>query len=58
MDKAAAIALASSNTARLFGLNIAVGDEDLIATIGGDLLSFEGKPTAVISPRRSAVDIF
>ena len=58
MDKASAFAIASSNTASLFGLDIAVGDMDLVATIGGDLLSFEGKPTAIISPRRATVDTF
>ena len=58
VDKASALALVSSNTASLFGLDIAVGDMDLVATMSGDLLSFEGKPAAVISPRRSTVDIF
>ncbi|KAH9831128.1 uncharacterized protein C8Q71DRAFT_305682 [Rhodofomes roseus] len=58
VDKASAIAIASSNVVRLLGLQIAFGDEDLVATIGGDLLSFEGKVAAVISPRRGSVDIF
>jgi len=31
---------------------------DLVATVGGDLLSFEGKVAAVISPRRKVVDLF
>ncbi|KZT66550.1 carbohydrate esterase family 9 protein [Daedalea quercina L-15889] len=58
VDKASAAALVSSNAAKLLGLNIPSGDEDLVATVGGDLLSFEGKVMAVISPRRGTVDIF
>ena len=33
-------------------------DGDLVATTGGDLLSFEGKVVAIISPRRGKVDFF
>ena len=31
---------------------------DLVATEGGDLLEMSGKVVAVISPRRSRVDLF
>ncbi|KAH9892482.1 hypothetical protein C8Q73DRAFT_732800 [Cubamyces lactineus] len=58
LSKPKALALASVNVERLLGLEIDPEDRDLVATVGGDLLDFEGKVAAVISPRQGAVDIF
>lgn len=58
LSKASAFALASSNVEELLGLKVMPGEEDLVATAGGDLLGFEGKVVAVISPRRGIVDLF
>ncbi|KAI0645593.1 hypothetical protein C8Q79DRAFT_1010536 [Trametes meyenii] len=58
LDKAGAFALASVNVERLLGLRVDPNEQDLVATVGGDLLDFEGKVVAVISPRQEVVDIF
>ncbi|KAI0329713.1 hypothetical protein GY45DRAFT_1361902 [Cubamyces sp. BRFM 1775] len=58
LSKHKALALASVNVERLLGIEIDPEDRDLVATVGGDLLDFEGKVVAVISPRQGAVDIF
>lgn len=58
LTKASALAIASSNIERLLGLDLDPYDGDLVATTGGDLLSFEGKVAAIISPRRGRVDFF
>lgn len=50
--------MASSNVERLLGVPVDPYNSDLVATAGGDLLSFEGKVVAVISPRRGRVDFF
>lgn len=43
--------MASSNIQSLLGVHVEDGDGDLVATRGGDLLSFQSKVVAVISPR-------
>ncbi|CCM03593.1 uncharacterized protein FIBRA_05730 [Fibroporia radiculosa] len=48
--KADAFALASSNIEDLLGVKTIPGEEDLVATTGGDLLGFEGKVTARGNP--------
>ena len=48
--------MASINVANLLGVRLSPYDVDLVATSGGDLLGFEGKVVAVISPRRGRVD--
>ncbi|KAF8274395.1 carbohydrate esterase family 9 protein [Lactarius quietus] len=58
ISKPEAIALASTNLQKLLGGNRQKGTTDLVATQGGDLLSFESKLVAVISPVRGSVDIF
>ncbi|CDO74447.1 hypothetical protein BN946_scf184979.g2 [Trametes cinnabarina] len=58
LSKADAFALASSNVETLLGLETDPAEQDLVATVGGDLLDFEGKVVAVISPRQGVVDIF
>ncbi|KAI0705003.1 hypothetical protein C8T65DRAFT_718924 [Cerioporus squamosus] len=58
LDKAATLALASVNVEKLLGLELAGEEQDLVATAGGDLLDYEGKVIAVISPRRGLVDVF
>ncbi|THG99926.1 hypothetical protein EW026_g2506 [Hermanssonia centrifuga] len=58
LSKASALALASSNVEKLLGVEIDPYESDLVATSGGDLLSFEGKVVAVISPRKGRVDLF
>ena len=58
LGKGGAFALATINLAKLLGLEYGRGLQDLVATAGGDLLDYEGKVIAVISPRREIVDIF
>ena len=53
-----ALAMVSTNIEKLLGVHVTPYDSDLVATSGGDLLSFEGKVIAVISPRRAKVDFF
>ncbi|KAH8080279.1 carbohydrate esterase family 9 protein [Cristinia sonorae] len=53
-----ALALASVNVEALLGLTSNEAEADLVATQGGDLLGFEGKVVAVISPSRGIVDLF
>ncbi|KXN85387.1 hypothetical protein AN958_11487 [Leucoagaricus sp. SymC.cos] len=50
-----ALALASTNIEKL--LDLRNGNSDLVAVAHGDFLSFEGKPTAIISESRSTVDL-
>ncbi|EIW83128.1 hypothetical protein CONPUDRAFT_164126 [Coniophora puteana RWD-64-598 SS2] len=57
IDFADALTMASVNVETLLGVRQNPADTDLVATSGGDLLSFEGKVVAVISPRRGLVDI-
>ncbi|KAG6911111.1 hypothetical protein DXG01_003851 [Tephrocybe rancida] len=56
LSKAEALALGSVNLEILLGLD--TGNSDLVATKGGDLLGFEGKVIAVISPNQGKVDLF
>ncbi|KAI0038899.1 carbohydrate esterase family 9 protein [Auriscalpium vulgare] len=60
ISKLEALALASTNLEKLLGgtAEVALGMPDLVATAGGDLLSFESKVVGVISARRQAVDLF
>ncbi|KAI0743926.1 hypothetical protein C8Q80DRAFT_1184079 [Daedaleopsis nitida] len=58
LDKASAFGLASVNVEKLLGIELDPREHDIVATIGGDLLDYEGKVVAVISPRRRLVDIF
>ncbi|KAJ2974885.1 hypothetical protein NUW54_g11822 [Trametes sanguinea] len=58
LSKADAFNLVSSNVEKLLGLEADRTERDLVATVGGDLLDFEGKVVAVISPRQGVVDIF
>jgi hypothetical protein len=50
------LALATTNLEQL--LNLPAEDFDLVAYSGGSWFSQESKPVAVISPRRSIVDLF
>ncbi|KAG5639405.1 hypothetical protein H0H81_002937 [Sphagnurus paluster] len=56
LSKSEALALASTNLEILLGLN--TENSDLVATQGGDLISFEGKVISVVSPGRGVVDLF
>ena len=58
LKKASAFALAGSNVQKLLGLHVSPWEEDLVVTAGGDLLGFEGKVVAIVSPRRRTVDLF
>ena len=58
LSKASAFALASANVEKLLGLDLLPGEHDIVATMGGDLLDYDGKVIAVISPRRRVVDVF
>ncbi|KAA1473973.1 carbohydrate esterase family 9 protein [Dentipellis sp. KUC8613] len=58
ISKPAALALASTNLEKLLGGEVEIeGLSELVATEGGDLLQFESKVVAVISPRRRLVDL-
>ncbi|KAH7908470.1 hypothetical protein BJ138DRAFT_352435 [Hygrophoropsis aurantiaca] len=57
ISKSDALAMASSNIEQLLGVQSDPAYGDLVATSGGELLSFEGKVVAVISSRRGSVDI-
>ncbi|KAH8080280.1 composite domain of metallo-dependent hydrolase [Cristinia sonorae] len=57
ISPAEALALASVNIETLLGVKRNPVLADLVATDGGDLLGFEGKVVAVISPSRGVVDI-
>jgi len=52
-----ALAMASTNVEKLLGVTEHAANTDLVATRGGDLLSFESKVVATISPRRGLVDL-
>ncbi|KAI9463526.1 carbohydrate esterase family 9 protein [Lactarius psammicola] len=58
ISKPEAIALASTNLKKLLSGNGNEGATDLVATQGGDLLSFESKVVAVVSSVRRTVDLF
>ena len=58
LDRASAFAVGSVNVEKLLGLELDHKGQDLVATAGGDLLDYEGKVIAVISPRRGLVDVF
>ncbi|KAG9313485.1 hypothetical protein JVU11DRAFT_5810 [Chiua virens] len=50
--------MATTNVERLLGVTTRASESDVVATKGGDLLSFEGKVVAVTSARRGVVDLF
>ncbi|THG99949.1 hypothetical protein EW026_g2520 [Hermanssonia centrifuga] len=56
MSKKEVLALASVNLQQLLGVHSF--ETDLVASKGGDLLDFDSKVVAVISPRRGIVDLF
>lgn len=56
MDEA--LSMASFNVERLLGIENDGTDADIVATEGGELLSFEGKVVGVISSRRGNVHVF
>ncbi|PSR81151.1 hypothetical protein PHLCEN_2v6486 [Hermanssonia centrifuga] len=56
MSKKEVLALASVNLQQLLGVRSF--ETDLVASKGGDLLDFDSKVVAVISPRRGVVDLF
>ncbi|KAH9176442.1 carbohydrate esterase family 9 protein [Lactarius sanguifluus] len=60
ISKVQALALASTNLEVLLGGGVenALRTSDLVATQGGDLLSFDSKVVGVLSPRRGSVDLF
>ena len=58
LSKEDAFTLATVNLEKLLGLEASSEEQDLVATVGGDLLGYEGKVIAAISPRREVVDIF
>lgn len=58
LTKEEAFALATVNLEKLLGIEASSHEQDLVATVGGDLLGYEGKVIAAISPRREVVDIF
>jgi hypothetical protein len=58
MSKAEVLALGSTNVAKLLGAKAhRTFTQDLVATLGGDLLSFNSKVVAVISASRGLVDL-
>lgn len=57
LDEGGALALATSNIAKLLGLD-AAEDTDFVAYSGGSWHEQESKVVAVLSPARNVVDIF
>ncbi|KAJ7678489.1 hypothetical protein B0H17DRAFT_1206732 [Mycena rosella] len=58
MSKAEVLALGSTNVAKLLGASPpSKFKQDLVATRGGDLLSFNSKVVAVLSPARGLIDL-
>ncbi|KAI5115486.1 hypothetical protein M0805_007780 [Coniferiporia weirii] len=58
MTKSEAIALASTNTERLLGVDLVTSLQgDLVATEGGDLLDIQSKVVGIISSRRAQVEL-
>jgi hypothetical protein len=58
MSKAEVLALGSTNVVKLLGGQApTIFTQDLVATRGGDLLSFNSKVVAVLSPSRGVVDL-
>ncbi|KAI5114985.1 hypothetical protein M0805_004423, partial [Coniferiporia weirii] len=58
MTKSEAIALASTNTERLLGVDLVTSLQgDLVATEGGDLLDIQSKVVGIISSRRGQVEL-
>ncbi|KAF5393062.1 hypothetical protein D9757_001113 [Collybiopsis confluens] len=57
ISKAEAIALASSNLAKLLGLPSDT-TSTLVATTGGTILDFESKVVGIVSAQRGVVDLF
>jgi hypothetical protein len=58
MSKAEVLALGSTNVVKLLGGKAhRTFTQDLVATLGGDLLSFNSKVVAVISASRGLVDL-
>ncbi|KAF7330294.1 Carbohydrate esterase family 9 protein [Mycena venus] len=58
MSRADVLALGSTNVAKLLGAKAPrILTQDLVATKGGDLLSFDSKVVAVISASRGLVDL-
>lgn len=53
-----ALNMATTNVEKLLGVTRRASDSDTVATVGGELLSFEGKVVAVTSRRRGVVDHF
>ncbi|KAF9225904.1 carbohydrate esterase family 9 protein [Gyrodon lividus] len=53
-----ALTMATTNVEKLLGVTRKAFNSDMVATKGGELLSFEGKVVAVTSPRRGVVDLF
>ena len=58
IDTATALDIASTNVEKLLGITRRPDTVELVATIGGNLLGFEGKVVAVISQVRGVADIF
>lgn len=58
ISEEAALDMATTNIEGLLGVTRNAWDSDMVATKGGELLSFEGKVVAVMSRRRKVVDLF
>ncbi len=56
MSRSQALALATTNTQRAFGLETEL-QSDFVAYAGGSLFEFESKPVAVISSAMHLVDV-
>ncbi|KAF8161156.1 carbohydrate esterase family 9 protein [Crassisporium funariophilum] len=58
LSKEEAFAIGSTNIEKLLGVRVEDDQTDLVATRGGDLLSYESRVVAVISPRLQSVHTF
>ena len=52
-----ALALVTTNLEALLGVEVSGNDADMVAYRGGDVFDLSSKVAAVISPRRSSVDL-
>lgn len=52
-----ALALVTTNLEALLGVEVSGNDADMVAYRGGDVFDLSSKVAAVVSPRRSSVDL-
>ena len=58
INRAQALALASTNLEKIFGIESDAGSGDWVAYKGGDIFEMSSKVVAIASGRRRRVDMF